>query len=195
MAEHYEEQFKTTLMGGYDKEDVKEQFKLLRDSAQADKNKLTLEIEKLKKDIEDRELRIREKDKKIQQLQNDIDVKYKSYVENYDTIGKIVYETRIEANKIIKNAKLETDRLIAGADALAKERIAKAQIDVESTLADGNRRYAVLQEEINELLSLVNQIQQKFMKSVKSIQEISDAVLSDSYTDEDFDYNIDLDED
>ncbi len=195
MAEHYEEQFKTTLMGGYDKEDVKEQFKLLRDSAQADKNKLTLEIEKLKKDIEDRELRIREKDKKIQQLQNDIDVKYKSYVENYDTIGKIVYETRIEANKIIKNAKLETDRLIAGADALAKERIAKAQIEVERTLADGKRRYAVLQEEINELLSLVNQIQQKFMKSVKSIQEISDAVLSDSYTDEDFDYNIDLDED
>ena len=59
MAEYNEEQFKTTLMGGYDKEDVQNQFRMLKDTAQAEKNRLNSTIEELNKTIEEKDANIK----------------------------------------------------------------------------------------------------------------------------------------
>jgi chromosome segregation ATPase len=191
MAEYNEEQFKTTLMGGYDKEDVQNQFRLLKDSSQAEKNKLMLEIEEKNKLIEEKDAQIKEKNEEIEKLKKDISEKYQSYIDNYDTIGKIVYETRIESDKMLKDAKEKKEKMLAEADENVKEKLSKAQIEVERTLSDGKRRYSVLQEEINELIMLVNQVQHKFMKSFKAIHEISNTMSEDPYGEIDMDEGFD----
>jgi chromosome segregation ATPase len=191
MAEYNEEQFKTTLMGGYDKEDVQNQFRMLKDTAQAEKNRLNSTIEELNKTIEEKDAKIKEKNDEIEKLHKDISEKYQSYIDNYDTIGKIVYETRIDSERILKEAEEKKDKMLADADASAKEKTAKAQAEVDKILSDGKRRYEVLQEEINELITLVNQVQHKFMKSFKAIHEISNTMAEDSFGGLDMDDSFD----
>ena len=190
-----DEQFKTTLMGGYDKEDVQNQFKMLKDAAQAEKNKLNTEIEEKNKVIEEKDALIKEKNEEIEKLKKDISEKYQSYIDNYDTIGKIVYETRIEADKMLKEAQESKSKIISGAEEEAKAKLAKAQTEVERTISDGKRRYEVLQEEINELITLVNQVQHKFMKSFKAIHEISSTMNDDPYEELEGDIDEGFDED
>lgn len=188
MADNVNEQFKTTLMGGYDKEDVLEQFKQLKDTSEAEKNKLLLQIDELNKAV-------KEKDSEIEKLNSDIKEKYQSYIDNYDTIGKIVYETRIQSDKTLKDANAQKDKIISEADTQAREKVDKAQLEVQKILLDGKRHYEVLQEEINELIMLVNQVQHKFMKSFKAIHEISNTMEDDPFGDIDLDDNGDFDYD
>ena len=195
MADYNDEQFKTTLMGGYDKEDVQNQFKMLKDNMQSEKNKLLDEIDELKKTIEEKDALVDEKNVEIEKLNKDITEKYQSYIDNYDTIGKIVYEMRIKSDSMIADANRQKDKIISEAEGTAKEKIAKAQADADKTLAEGQRRYNVLQEEINELIALVNQVQHKFMKSFKAIHEISNTMAEDTYGSLDMDDSFDEDDD
>lgn len=168
-----EEIFKTTLMGGYDKADVNNRFKTLKDECEAEKAKLKQEIEQLKKELEEKDKTISEKNEEIDRLKGDIQEKYQGYVDNYDTIGRIVYETRLNADKTLKDAKDQSEQIVAEANKKAQVSIDKAQLEVEKKLADGKRRYSVLQEEVNELIQAVNKMQHKFMQSFKAIHSIS----------------------
>lgn len=193
MADYNEEQFKTTIMGGYDKEDVQNQFKMLKDNMYSEKNKLLDEVDELRKTIDEKDAVIREKNAEIEKLNKNITEKYQSYIDNYDTIGKIVYEMRIKSDSMIADANRQKEKIISEAEDVAKEKIANAQAEADKTLADGQRRYNVLQEEINELIALVNQVQHKFMKSFKAIHEISNTMSEDS--DDSFDMDDSFDED
>ena len=178
--ENYNEEFKTTLMGGYDKDDVHAKFKALNDESYAKRSKMALEIEKQMKLIEEKDEIIAQKNEQIDKLKKDIEEKYQSYIDNYDTIGKIVYETRIQSEKKIQDAQAEADKIIKEANEKAQLSTDKAQLDVDRKLAEGKRKYNVLQEEINELIQLVNQVQHKFMQSFKAIHEISGAMNDDN---------------
>ena len=179
MAQVNEEQFKTTLMGGFDKEDVLSQFRRLTDTAEAEKNKLMAQISGLNKTIEAKNEELKAKDAALEKLKKDIEEKYQSYIDNYDTIGKIVYETRIKSEQLLKEAKEEGEKMVSAAEMSAKEKISNAQKEVDRTLSEGKRKYAALQEEITEIVNYANQVQQKFMKSIKAIHEISKNVLAD----------------
>ena len=176
----YNEDVKTTLMGGFDKEDVLAKFKALSDESYAKRSKMALEIENKNKIIDEKDAIIAEKDEEIETLKKDIAEKYQGYIDNYDTIGKIVYEPRVEAEKIKKAANSEAERIIAEAEKNALETEENAKSAIEKKIADGKRRYEALQDEINELIQLVNQVQHTFMQSFKKIHEISGAVKSGS---------------
>lgn len=90
MAEY--EMFKTTLMGGYDKEEVQEQIQKLKDE-------MAEQQEAYKKQIEEKDARIAELQKRIElkeeyqvRLEEDIKEKYQKYIDNYESIGKLVFE-------------------------------------------------------------------------------------------------------
>lgn len=188
MAENtYTEEFKTTLMGGFDKEDVLKKVKAIREEAYAEKSKLTLELQNKEKMIAEKDAVIAEKNAEIDRLQKDIKEKYQSYIDNFDTIGQLVYESRIKSEKTISDANAERDRIIAEANTKAQESIDNAQLEVDRKMADGKRRYNVLQEEINELIQLVNQVQHKFMQSFKAIHEISGTMSEEDGTEFDYD--------
>ncbi len=201
----YNVEFKTTIMGGYDKEDVQNQFKALKENAQYEKDELSGEIDKLKKNIEEKDALIEEKDAliekkdtiineknaEIEKLNKDIDEKYRGYIDNYDTIGKIVYEMRIKSDQTLADANEQKEKILSEADSTAKEKLAKAQSDVDKIMAEGRRNYEALQDEINDLIALVNQVQQKFMRSFKAIHEISDTMAEETFGSIDTDDNFD----
>ena len=58
-----EEKFKTTLMGGFDKDDVLHQVREMKDAAYAEKSKLIKEKKDQEKVIEDLKKQLEEKDR------------------------------------------------------------------------------------------------------------------------------------
>lgn len=136
-----EEKFKTTLMGGFDKDDVLNQVREMKDAAYAEKSKLIKEkkeqakvIQELKKqlaqkdsekaaalekqkqahqeDIAHLEARIQEKQKQKEKLEREISEKYQKYIDRYDLIGGLVLESEEKAEKITKEANEKAEKVI-----------------------------------------------------------------------------------
>lgn len=190
MADFNFEEIKTTLMGGYDKEDVQNKISSLIDKYETEASKKDKEIEELKKSVSEKDEQISAKNSEIDKLNKDIGEKYQGYIDNYNTIGKIVYETRIQSEKTLDDARIKGESIIAEANKKAQLSIDKAQEEVDKRIVEGKKKYDVLQEEINELLQLVNQVQHKFMQSFKAIHEISGAMNDEDGSE----FDIELDE-
>lgn len=190
MADFNFEEIKTTLMGGYDKEDVQNKINSLIDKYETEASKKDKEIEELKKSVSKKDEQISAKNSEIDKLNKDIGEKYQGYIDNYNTIGKIVYETRIQSEKTLDDARIKGESIIAEANKKAQLSIDKAQEEVDKRISEGKKKYDVLQEEINELLQLVNQVQHKFMQSFKAIHEISGAMNDEDGSE----FDIELDE-
>ncbi|MDY6221537.1 MAG: hypothetical protein SPH90_04345 [Candidatus Alectryocaccobium sp.] len=190
MADFNFEEIKTTLMGGYDKEDVQNKISSLIDKYETEASKKDKEIEELKKSVSEKDEQISAKNSEIDKLNKDIGEKYQGYIDNYNTIGKIVYETRIQSEKTLDDARIKGESIIAEANKKAQLSIDKAQEKVDKRIVEGKKKYDVLQEEINELLQLVNQVQHKFMQSFKAIHEISGAMNDEDGSE----FDIELDE-
>lgn len=190
MADFNFEEIKTTLMGGYDKEDVQNKISSFIDKYETEASKKDKEIEELKKSVSEKDEQISAKNSEIDKLNKDIEEKYQGYIDNYNTIGKIVYETRIQSEKTLDDARIKGESIIAEANKKAQLSIDKAQEEVDKRISEGKKRYDVLQEEINELLQLVNQVQHKFMQSFKAIHEISGAMNDEDGSE----FDIELDE-
>lgn len=190
MADFNFEEIKTTLMGGYDKEDVQNKISSLIDKYETEASKKDKEIEELKKSVSEKDEQISAKNSEIDKLNKDIGEKYQGYIDNYNTIGKIVYETRIQSEKTLDDARIKGESIIAEANKKAQLSIDKAQEEVDKRISEGKKKYDVLQEEINELLQLVNQVQHKFMQSFKAIHEISGAMNDENGSE----FDIELDE-
>lgn len=190
MADFNFEEIKTTLMGGYDKEDVQNKISSLIDKYETEASKKDKEIEELKKSVSEKDEQISAKNSEIDKLNKDIGEKYQGYIDNYNTIGKIVYETRIQSEKTLDDARIKGESIIAEANKKAQLSIDKAQDEVDKRISEGKKKYDVLQEEINELLQLVNQVQHKFMQSFKAIHEISGAMNDEDGSE----FDIELDE-
>lgn len=190
MADFNFEEIKTTLMGGYDKEDVQNKINSLIDKYETEASKKDKEIEELKKSVSEKDEQISAKNSEIDKLNKDIGEKYQGYIDNYNTIGKIVYETRIQSEKTLDDARIKGESIIAEANKKAQLSIDKAQEEVDKRISEGKKKYDVLQEEINELLQLVNQVQHKFMQSFKAIHEISGAMNDENGSE----FDIELDE-
>lgn len=95
-----EELFKTTLMGGFDKDDVMTKVQNLKDQAYAAQKKLEAKIEEKEQEIEKLNRKIREREDKIEELEKNIHEKYQSYIDNYDSISGLVFEAQVKAKKL-----------------------------------------------------------------------------------------------
>ena len=102
---NHEELFKTTLMGGFDKDDVMTKVQNLKDQAYAAQKKLEAKIEENEQEIEKLNRKIREREDKIEELEKNIHEKYQSYIDNYDSISGLVFEAQVKAKKLTQ----ETD--------------------------------------------------------------------------------------
>ena len=139
-----EEKFKTTVMGGFDKDDVLHQVREMKDAAYAEKCKLIKEkkdqekvIEDLKKQLEEKdrekeealqkqreahkeelakmEEKIQEKQRQKEKLERQISEKYQKYIDRYDLIGGLVLESEERAEKITNAANEKAEKLISDA--------------------------------------------------------------------------------
>ena len=189
-----EERFKTTLMGGFDKDDVLNQVREMKDAAYAEKSKLIKEkkeqakqIQELKKQLAKKdsekaaalqkqkaahkeeiahlEERIQEKQKQKEKLEREISEKYQKYIDRYDLIGGLVLESEEKAEKIIREANEKAEQVLND-----------VQAEMDAKLADGKRKYIAVQDEMNEIVELINQAQIRFMASYKEVHKIVSAM-------------------
>ena len=88
------EMFKTTLMGGYDKDDVLQKVEEIKDAAFREKNRLEKEIRLRDEKIAELTKRLELKESQKEKLERDVTEKYQKYVDNYDKIGSLISTRR-----------------------------------------------------------------------------------------------------
>lgn len=166
------EMFKTTLMGGYDKDDVQMQVQALKEEAYAEKSRLLKEIKEKDNKINELLQRLDAKEQQIEKYKKDISEKYQQYIDNYESIGRLVYESQVRADNMIKEAEKKRDELLAEATVEAERRVLSVQTEIDEKLAEGKKKYIAVQDEMNDIVELINQAQQRFMSSYKEVHRI-----------------------
>lgn len=170
MGEH--EMFKTTLMGGYDKEEVQELIQKMKDEmAEVQVN--------YRKQLAERDERIAELQKRIElkdayqaRMEEDIKEKYQKYIDNYESIGRLVFEAQLKSDSMQKEAEEKCSKMIEEAEAEAKRRVESVQSEIDDKLLEGKKKYLAVQEEMNGIVELINQAQKRFMSSYKEVHQI-----------------------
>ena len=208
--------FKTVLVKGFDKDDVLEYIKKMQDDTYAKEVELTNALKEKDAKIEELNKRILLKEEQKERLENEIEQKYKKYIENYDRIGRLVFESELKADaiieeandnaeKIVEAAKKEAEKIVAEAqgcadkimntiESKATQRVSEVEQEVNEKLAEGKNRYLALQDEMNEIVELMNQAQKRFMASYKEVHGIIRTMPTTlkEINDEDFMADIDL---
>ena len=170
MGEH--EMFKTTLMGGYDKEEVQELIQKMKDE-------MTEVQVNYRKQLAERDERIAELQKRIElkdayqaRMEEDIKEKYQKYIDNYESIGKLVFEAQLKSDSMQREAEEKCSKMIEEAEAEAKRRVESVQSEIDDKLLEGKKKYLAVQEEMNGIVELINQAQKRFMSSYKEVHQI-----------------------
>lgn len=162
------EMFKTTLMRGYDKEEVHEYMQRVKDETTSMQTKHRKEMEEKDAKIVELMARLEKKDAQ----QEEIRVQYQKYVDNYESISRLVFDAQIKADAMIKEAEEKAAQIVAEAEAEAKQRVEAVQHEVDEKMAEGKKKYIAVQEEMNEIVELINQAQRRFMASYKEVHQI-----------------------
>ncbi len=163
--------FKQALRG-FDKDEVLAYIKQKEDEHGKQIISMERDIRKRDKVISELKSRIVLKDEQVERLEQEIRDKYQKYIDNYNQIGELVYESKVKGNRIIEEAQEEADRILAEADNEARKRIGSVQGEIDAKLKDGKTKYLEVQDEMNEIVDLFNQMQRKFMQSYKEVHEI-----------------------
>ena len=175
--------FKTTLMKGFDKDEVIAYIQKMEGDTYAMESEYKQELKLRDAKIEELKKRIALKDEQKDRLEMEIEQKYKKYIDNYDRIGGLVYEAQIRADeldaeaqakaeKLVAEAQERADQILAEAERVAAERGEEVQREVNEKLAEGKKKYIAVQEELNEIVELINQAQRRFMTSYKEVHNI-----------------------
>lgn len=171
-----EEMFKTTLMGGFDKDDVQEKVQKMKDETAQQQLAFKKEIEEKEQRIAELQKRLELKEANQGRLERDIQEKYQKYVDNYETIGRVALEAQLRADKMIEETQEKCDKMVADAEAEAKQKIADAELEIDGKLLDGKKKYLALQEEMSQIVDLINSAQKHFADSYSEVHKIIDAM-------------------
>ena len=160
-----EEMFKTTLMGGFDKDDVQEKVQKMKDEAAQQQLAFKKEIEEKEQRIAELQKRLELKEANQERLEREIQEKYQKYVDNYETIGRVALEAQLRADKMIEETQEKCDKMVAD-----------AELEIDGKLLDGKKKYLALQEEMSQIVDLINSAQKHFADSYSEVHKIIDAM-------------------
>lgn len=166
------EMFKTTLMGGYDKDDVAEQFRNIKEDMASKQSQFQKELANKDAQIVAIKNKLEEKTRQKDKLESDIANKYQKYIDHYDSISHLLVDAQIKGEEIVKEAKAKRDHMLELTDAEIKRKFDGVQAEVDKKILEGERKYKALQGEMDEIMELINQAQKRFMISYKEIHNI-----------------------
>ena len=112
-----EEMFRPAKKNGFDREDVLNKVQAIKEAAVIEKNAIQEKLDAaLKENAELKEKSAALQDE-VDKLKKDISEKYQSYIDNYDMIGSLIYDAKVQSRNIISDAEAEKElaRLIGGA--------------------------------------------------------------------------------
>ena len=145
-----EEMFKTTLMGGFDKEDVLERFQKQKDKAAEEKNRLLEELKNKEQKIQELTLCLEEKEQEVKKLEKDIKEKYQSYIDNYETIGRLIFDSEVRSQKIIGDAEGKSRKIVDDAEQKSQEIIGNARDQSKEIVGGAEKEKEVILEKARE---------------------------------------------
>ena len=184
--------------GGFDKDDVLNQVREMKDAAYAEKSKLIKEkkeqekqIQELKKQLAKKdsekaaalqkqkeahkeeiahlEERIQEKQKQKEKLEREISEKYQKYIDRYDLIGGLVLESEEKAEKIIREANEKAEQVLNDADQQAETTTQNARKAADQ----------IVSEAIATRDELMDEAKKEAEKCLAAVQAEVDAKLAD----------------
>ncbi len=170
-----DDQMFRTVMRGFDKEEVFAYIKQIEADANQKVAQARADVTEKEKQIAELKQRIQSKDAKYERLENEVEVKYRTYIDNYEKIGSLVYESQVkqkEAARLTAESRSQYDRTMAEADLAAKTRLDAVQGEIDARLTEGKKQYAKVQEDMNEIVDLINEVQKRFMRAYKEIHEV-----------------------
>ena len=163
-----EELFKTTLMGGFDKDDVLRQVQQMKDEAASEKSKLLLALKGKDKKITELLEKLKQRDAEIEKLKKDISEKYQSYIDNYDTIGQLIFDARIQSDKVRSEARAEKEKITGEARAEKEKIVSEAYAEKEK----------LINEARTEGEKIINEAQAAAQQCLDSVQhEVDERLL------------------
>ncbi|MDO4489903.1 MAG: hypothetical protein Q4B85_02340 [Lachnospiraceae bacterium] len=172
------ELFRTTLVGGYDKDDVEKHIQKMKDEAYVNKNRLIQVLKQREQTIQELTGKLNEKELQLRQKERDIKEKYQTYIDNYEQIGRLVYESRVRADRMIIEAREESRRIIEEARTLARRRLDQVQEQIDDKLDEGRLKHQAIQKELEDMLELLKQVRNRCLLSYENVEK-----LIENYTD------------
>lgn len=193
------QKFKTAIVKGFDKDEVLNYIQKMEEEAYAKDAEFAKALKAKDAKIEELKKRISLKEEQKERLENEIEQKYKKYIDNYDRIGRLVFEAELKADSIVEEAQAKADEVIAeaqkkadlimsDAERSAADRSFETQKEINEKLAEGKKKYIAVQEEMNSIVELINEAQKRFMASYKDVHKIVQNMpssLSDMEDDQD----------
>lgn len=181
-----QEVFKTTLMGGFDKDDVLEQVQKMKDAAMDERARFKKTISEKDAKIAELQRRLDLKDMQQLRLEQDIREKYQKYIDKYDSILKLVFDAQVRADEILaqtmeecerkkKDTQEECQRMREETESEVQEARETARKEIDENLLEGKQCYLAIQKEMDEIVDVINQAQKRFMASYKKIHSIVNA--------------------
>ncbi|WP_230397814.1 hypothetical protein [Novisyntrophococcus fermenticellae] len=148
----------------------------MKDTAYAEKTRFLGIIKEKDDQIERLTDKLRQSEQNIESIKCDIKEKYQPYIDNYDSIGRLVFDAQVRADGIIKDAEETSTRMIAQAQTAARECLESVQKEVDDRLSEGKKKYIAVQEELGATVELMNQVQRRFMEACKAVNNIVSSV-------------------
>lgn len=198
------QKFKTVFAKGFDKDEVLAYIQKMEEEGYAKDAEYNKAMKAKDAKIEELKKRITLKEEQKERLENEIEQKYRKYIDNYDRIGRLVFEAELKADTILEDAQQKADAILEDAQQKAEEilvnaessanvRSTEAEKEINEKLAEGKKKYLAVQEEMNGIVELINQAQKRFMASYKDVHKIIQS-MPESLQDMD-DATDDFDED
>lgn len=188
------QKFKTAIVKGFDKDEVLTYIQKMEDEAYAKEAEYNKMLKARDAKIDELKKRISLKEEQKERLENEIEQKYKKYIDNYDRIGRLVFEAELKADtiteeaqkradqllaeaqekadKVVSDAQKKADRILQDSEQFASTRVTEVEREVNEKLAEGKKKYLNVQEELNGIVELINQAQRRFMTSYKEVHRI-----------------------
>ncbi len=186
--------FRTTLMGGFDKDDVIRQFQELKENQYKEKTRLEKELKDREEKLAEMSKRLKLKEVQRERLEKEIAEKYQKYIDNYDSISGLVFDAKVQANQMLEEAIKKRDEILKEADQEAnqrldeaeessrhqmeeaereaKRRVQEAQKEADRIVSEAGFRYEALQMQMDEVVDLFGQAQKRFMAAYKEVHQI-----------------------
>ena len=189
MAENQNgELFKVVKKGGYDREDVEQQFSALKQAAAMEKQQLEEQIAERDAQIASLNETVAAQRDELDTLRRNISEKYQSYIDNYDTIGQVILDSRVQAKKIVEEAYAEKDRILLNAnqevEKAAEEARQQALADsvhekeeIEKATEEKKRAYESVCARLNALLADLDATQLRLDDTIRSMHEVAEGII------------------
>ena len=159
-------------MGGYDKDDVTEQFNALKDAYASTKTELKKTLADKDAQIASLTKQVEDNTKQREELEQGITEKYQKYIDHHNSISGLLVDAQIKADEIINVAEKKRDHMLEMTEEEIKRKLDAVQTEVDEKIAEGERKYEALQGEIDKIVELISQAQRRFMSSYKEVHNI-----------------------